>query len=39
MAWLYMIISLGAAFLFIRSISPLLGADISEIGRSMFKML
>jgi len=37
--WIYMLISIGAALMFTRTISPLLGADISEIGRSMFKML
>jgi len=39
LVWVYMLISLGSAFLFTRTISPILGADISEIGRSMFKML
>jgi hypothetical protein len=38
-AYLYFLISLGAAFLFIRSISGILGADIGEIGRSMIKMM
>jgi hypothetical protein len=37
--WINMLISIGAALMFTRTISPLLGADISEIGRSMFKMM
>lgn len=35
----YFVISLGATFIFIRSISGILGADISEIGRSMMRLL
>jgi hypothetical protein len=38
-AYVYMIVSLGATFMFIRSASTILGADISEIGRSMFRMI
>ncbi|MEM3369410.1 MAG: hypothetical protein QW783_04310 [Candidatus Micrarchaeia archaeon] len=39
MAFVYMLISLGVTFIFIRSLSSILGADISEIGRTMFRML
>ena len=38
-ALVYMIISLGGTFIFVRSFSSILGADISEIGRSMFRMM
>jgi len=38
-ALVYMIISLGVTFIFVRSLSSILGADISEIGRSMLRML
>ncbi|VVB73403.1 Uncharacterised protein [uncultured archaeon] len=38
-AYVYMIVSLGATFMFVRSASTILGADISEIGRSMFRMI
>jgi len=38
-AYMYMVVSLGATFLFVRSASSILGADISEIGRSMFRMM
>jgi len=27
------------AFIFARSVSPILGADISEIGRSMLRLI
>jgi len=39
LAYLYLLISIGATFIFVRSISGMLGADISDLGRSMFKML
>jgi hypothetical protein len=39
LVYLYFIIALGASFLFIRSISSILGADIGEIGRTMLKMM
>lgn len=38
-SFLYMMVAFGATFIFVRSVSGILGADISEIGRSMFKML
>jgi len=38
-AFVYMLISLGVTFIFVRSLSSILGADISEIGRSMLRML
>jgi len=38
-AFLYLIIALGVALIFVRSVSPILGADISEIGRSMIRMV
>jgi len=39
MAYLYLLISLGTTFIFVRSVSGLLGADISEMGRSMMKLV
>lgn len=39
LVYIYFIIALGASFLFIRSISSILGADIGEIGRTMLKMM
>jgi hypothetical protein len=38
-AFIYMLISLGVTFIFVRSLSSILGADISEIGRTMLRML
>ncbi len=38
-AFVYMLISLGVSFIFVRSLSSIFGADISEIGRSMMRML
>ncbi|MEM3408025.1 MAG: hypothetical protein QW054_00265 [Candidatus Micrarchaeia archaeon] len=38
-AFLYMLISLGVTFIFVRSLSSILGADISEIGRTMLRLL
>ncbi|MCS7109356.1 MAG: hypothetical protein NZ903_00985 [Candidatus Micrarchaeota archaeon] len=38
-AFFYMLISLGVTFIFVRFLSSLLGADISEIGRSMLRLL
>jgi len=38
-AFLYILIALGVAFIFARSVSPILGADISEIGRSMLRLI
>jgi len=38
-AWLYLLISLSIVFIFVRSAAGILGADISEIGRSMFRMI
>jgi hypothetical protein len=38
-AFLYLIIALGVALIFARSVSPILGADISEIGRSMLRLI
>jgi hypothetical protein len=38
-AFVYMLISLGVTFIFVRSLSSILGADISEIGRTMLRML
>ena len=38
-AFFYMLISLGVTFIFVRSLSSILGADISEIGRTMLRML
>jgi hypothetical protein len=39
LAYMYLLISLGTTFIFIRSISGMLGADISEMGRSMMKLV
>jgi len=39
LAWLYLLISLSIMFIFVRSAAGILGADISEIGRSMFRMI
>ena len=38
-AYLYFLVALGGTFIFIRSAAGILGVDISEIGRSMLKML
>jgi hypothetical protein len=38
-SYVYLLISLGVTFIFIRSASGILGADISEVGRSMFRMM
>ena len=37
--YVYLLVSLGVTFIFIRSASGILGADISEVGRSMFRMM
>jgi len=39
LVWLYLLMAISITFIFVRSAAGILGADISEIGRSMFKMV